>query len=92
MEAEIVKERTCLECGSHDLEWYWAGYWVCQVCGAKFGDEGTFLGWCDLSDEERKVTLSFRWYDLWVGAYIDRKYRKVYICPLPTIVLCIPLR
>ena len=24
-----------------------------------------------------------RWYDLWVGAYIDRTNRAVYICPIP---------
>ena len=32
-----------------------------------------------------KVTLFFRWYDLWIGAYIDRPRRTVYICLLPTI-------
>lgn len=29
----------------------------------------------------------FRWYDLWVGVFIDTKNRAVYICPLPTIGL-----
>lgn len=25
----------------------------------------------------------FRWYDLWVGAYWDRKERVLYVCPVP---------
>ena len=29
----------------------------------------------------------FRWYDLWVGAYIDRPNRTVYVCPLPMVGL-----
>jgi hypothetical protein len=32
-----------------------------------------------------KITPFFRWYDLWVGAYWDRKARTLYVCPLPTI-------
>jgi hypothetical protein len=31
------------------------------------------------------VTPFFRWYDLWIGAYVDTKARTVYICPLPMI-------
>lgn len=27
----------------------------------------------------------FRWYDLWVGVYIDTSKRAVYICPVPTL-------
>jgi hypothetical protein len=27
----------------------------------------------------------FAWYDLWVGAYWDRKGRRLYILPLPCI-------
>lgn len=30
-----------------------------------------------------RITLFFRWYDLWVGAYIDRANRAVYVCPIP---------
>lgn len=30
-----------------------------------------------------KVTGFFRWYDLWVGAYVDTKNRALYICPIP---------
>ena len=33
------------------------------------------------------ITFSFffRWYDLWIGMYIDTKSRAIYICPLPMI-------
>lgn len=27
----------------------------------------------------------FAWYDLWVGAFWDRKQRKLYILPLPMV-------
>ncbi len=27
----------------------------------------------------------FRWYDLWIGAYIDVNNRAIYICPLPMV-------
>ncbi len=32
-----------------------------------------------------KVSFFFRWYDLWIGAYIDREANTVYICPFPMI-------
>lgn len=32
-----------------------------------------------------RIEPFFRWYDLWVGVFIDTKKRAVYICPLPTI-------
>lgn len=31
------------------------------------------------------IQLFFRWYDLWIGVYIDTKNRAVYICPIPMI-------
>lgn len=34
-----------------------------------------------------KVSLKFRWYDLWVGVFIDRESRAVFICPLPCVVV-----
>lgn len=46
---------------------------------------------CDFLSEEyaakqfRRVSLVFAWYDLWVGAFWDRKSRKLYILPLPCI-------
>lgn len=32
-----------------------------------------------------RVTVGWRWFDLWVGAYVDRKGRAVYVCLLPTV-------
>lgn len=34
-----------------------------------------------------KITPFFRWYDLWIGVYIDMSHRTLYICPLPCIGL-----
>ncbi len=34
----------------------------------------------------------FAWYDLWIGAYWDRKKRQLYICPLPCCVIQIDMR
>lgn len=33
------------------------------------------------------MQIKFIWYDLWIGVYIDRKGRRVYVCPFPCIVL-----
>jgi len=33
------------------------------------------------------IKLQFKWYDLWIGAYIDKPNKTIYICLLPTIVL-----
>jgi hypothetical protein len=35
------------------------------------------------------VSLFFRWYDLWIGAFYDSEKCALYICPLPTVGLCI---
>lgn len=48
-----------------------------------------------VSDEQKKsatrlrikVRLLWCWYDLWIGAYVDRTNKAVYICPLPTVVI-----
>ena len=49
------------------------------------------IPWVTDKDAKKKMTwrLSafFRWYDLWVGAYIDVKNSALYICPIPTICL-----
>ena len=34
-----------------------------------------------------KLKLFFAWYDLWIGAYIDRRGKSVYLCLIPMIVL-----
>ncbi len=35
------------------------------------------------------MKIKFKWYDMWVGVYYDRKGRTFYICPFPTIVIII---
>ena len=30
-----------------------------------------------------KVTPIFRWYDLWIGVFIDRPGRSIYFFPVP---------
>jgi hypothetical protein len=35
------------------------------------------------------MSISLKWYDLWIGAYWDRKNRVLYLCPLPMIVIAI---
>lgn len=32
-----------------------------------------------------KVKLIFAWYDLWIGAYYDRKNKMLYILPVPCL-------
>lgn len=32
-----------------------------------------------------KVTPFFRWFDLWIGAYVDVPNRTLYVCPFPTL-------
>jgi len=34
----------------------------------------------------------FRWYDLWIGAYYDRKAKRLYVCPIPMVGFWIELR
>ncbi len=38
-----------------------------------------------------KVSFSFLWFDLWVGAYYDRAKRVLYVCPLPMCVIRIEM-
>lgn len=33
-----------------------------------------------------RVKFFIAWYDLWIGAYYDRKARALYVCPLPCLV------
>ena len=39
----------------------------------------------------KKIRAKFAWYDLWIGAYWDRKERVLYVCPVPMILIAIRL-
>ena len=36
-----------------------------------------------------KIRPLFAWYDLWIGVFIDRRRRRVYVFPLPCVGICI---
>jgi len=38
-----------------------------------------------------KIKFIFKWYDLWVGIFIDRNKRWIYILPFPTLGIIIKL-
>lgn len=45
-----------------------------------------------MSEDEKSSTqriwkFEFKWNDLWVGAYWDKRVKMLYVCPLPC--LCI---
>lgn len=42
--------------------------------------------------EIRNFKLSFAWYDLWVGVFVDTNKRKIYICLIPTLLITIKLK
>jgi hypothetical protein len=35
------------------------------------------------------IRCGLYWYDLWIGAYWDRRKRVLYVCPLP--MFCVEL-
>ncbi len=37
----------------------------------------------------RRARLIFAWYDLWIGAYIDRPNQRLYLFPVPCLGLVI---
>jgi hypothetical protein len=39
----------------------------------------------------KRIRLSFAWYDIWIGAYIDTDKKRLYICLLPTLLITIQL-
>jgi hypothetical protein len=39
----------------------------------------------------KNIKLSFAWYDLWIGLYIDKENKKLYVCLIPTLLLTITL-
>ena len=34
-----------------------------------------------------RIKITWKWFDLWIGVYIDRDSKAVYICLVPTIVI-----
>ena len=34
-----------------------------------------------------RIRLAFKWYDLWIGAYWDRKGQTLYVCPVPCVAI-----
>ena len=36
-----------------------------------------------------RIVVFFAWYDLWIGAYYDRAFQRLFICLIPTIVISI---
>ena len=39
-----------------------------------------------------KIEPIFAWYDLWVGVFIDRPKRRIYVFPVPCLGIVIQLR
>ncbi len=36
-----------------------------------------------------RFKLSLAWYDLWIGIFIDKDNKKIYICLIPTLLITI---
>lgn len=32
------------------------------------------------------MKVEWKWFDLWIGIFIDTNKKKIYICPFPTLV------
>lgn len=32
------------------------------------------------------LKVSFAWYDLWIGLFVDTNKKKLYFCPIPTLL------
>ncbi len=39
-----------------------------------------------------KFKLSFAWYDLWLGIFVDTNKGKLYICLIPTLLITISFK
>lgn len=44
----------------------------------------------------QKVSVNWRWYDVWVGVFIDKRHNplvtKYYVCPFPCLLITIEVR
>lgn len=38
---------------------------------------------------KRKVdfSISFKWFDFWIGIFYDKNNKIIYFCPIPTICI-----
>ncbi len=36
-----------------------------------------------------KIKLMFAWFDIWIGVYIDRKKRTIYIAIVPMLIIVV---
>jgi len=36
--------------------------------------------------QNSRLKISFAWYDLWVGLFIDTNKKRLYFCPIPTLL------
>lgn len=41
--------------------------------------------------ETKRIELSIAWYDIWIGIFIDKEKKKLYICPLPCLLFTVKL-
>ena len=39
-----------------------------------------------------KIKPVVAWYDLWIGVFVDRKKRRVYVFPIPCVGVMIEMR
>jgi hypothetical protein len=38
-----------------------------------------------------KIEFLFKWYDLWIGVFYDKRQRWIYILPIPTLGIILKL-
>lgn len=34
-----------------------------------------------------RLSIDFKWYDMWIGAFYDRVGNVLYVCPFPMFVI-----
>lgn len=37
------------------------------------------------------MKVRFAWFDMWIGVYVDTEKRRLYVCPLPCLLVEIQL-
>ena len=37
--------------------------------------------------DKGRLRVSLAWYDIWIGIFVDTIKKKVYVCPLPGLLL-----